>query len=125
MNIVFNVPEHVHNRLKVLEEDFMTQLSAMRPNINTIWHSSQKPATEKYAPTFRAKINVKGDRTCKFYTADNETTSAPENWRGCEMNAVVRVGGAYTQQRGAGTLFEVSHIQYDVNQAGASQNPFA
>ena len=124
-SLVFSIPEDVHNRLKNLEDDFKTQLTVMRPNIDSVWFSSLKPSTGNYEPTFRAKINVKGDRVCKFYGPDNEIASAPENWRGCEMDVVVRVGGAYTQQRGAGALFEVTHARCGPNQVGKSQNPFA
>ena len=121
-SVVFSIPEDVFKILNGFEDDFKAQLSTEYPKVAETWHSSLKPA-DKYAATFRAKINLSGDKACKFFTTEQEPTSTPSNWRGFEVNAVIRIGGVYTQSRGAGMLCEVTHLQYD--QPQEQSNPFA
>ena len=122
-SVVFSIPEDVYKLLRSFEDGFKAQLSASEcPKVEEMWHSSLKPS-EKYAATFRAKINLSGDKACTFFTTEQEATKAPSNWRGLEVNAVIRIGGVYTQARGVGMLCEVTHLQYEQSQE--QSNPFA
>ena len=122
-SVVFSIPDEVYQLLRSFEDDFKAQLSTSEcPKVEEMWHSSLKPA-EKYAATFKAKINLSGDKACTFFTMDQEPAKAPSNWRGLEVNAVLRIGGVYAQARGVGMLCEVTHLQYE--QAQETSNPFA
>ena len=121
-SLVLSISEEDHKRLQTLETDLRTQLQAQCPDIENRWASSLKDATEKWPANLRAKVNLKGDRICKFLDASGTPTSPPDSWRRLKANVVIRIGGVYLQTRGAGLLIEVSHLQYEPQ---IPENPFA
>ena len=121
-NLLFSISEEDHQQIKSLEADIYLQLQDQCPDIATRWTSCLKDATDKWPATLRVKINLKGTRSCKFLNAAGDTTSPPELWRRLTANAIIRIGGAYLQARGAGLLVEVSHLQYEPQ---LPENPFA
>ena len=123
--IVLSISPEVYDRLTNFSNSFKAQLAETYPDIAQKWTSSLKAATDKYPAQLKAKIYVKGERTCKYYNMDGLTCKPPENWRRLEATAVVRVGGIYVQSRGAGMILDVTHLQYDPNAADLAANPFA
>ena len=121
-NLLFSISEEDQQQIKSLEADIYLQLQDKCPDIASRWTSCLKDATDKWPATLRTKINLKGTRTCKFLGAIGDTTPPPESWRLLSTNAVIRIGGAYLQARGAGLLVEVTHLQYA---AQPPMNPFA
>ena len=120
--IVLTISQEDHQQVRSLEADLYLQLQAQYPDIDKRWTSCLKDATDKYAPTLRAKINMSGARACKFLDAAGDSTTPPDNWRRLQANAIIRIGGAYLQSRGAGLLVEVTHLQYEQQ---LPENPFA
>ena len=121
--IVLSIPQDAYDSIAHLSENFQQQLDAKHPGIAQKWTSSLKQS-DKYAPTLRAKINLKGDRECKFYDMSGQPAKAPAEWRKLEVTAVLRLGGVYVQSKGAGLLLDVTHLQYDPAQ-NQGANPFA
>ena len=105
--IVFDVPESVFAAFASVEEFCRQSLDAQ-----SLWCSSLRPS-ERYPATLKAKINVAGDRTAKFYNEANEPADPPTNWRRLPCNAVVQLRGCYVQKQSVGMLFEVYHLQYN------------
>ena len=124
MSLVFSVPEDVASTLNNWSESFQLQLEGVSPDLAKKWHSSIKPATDKYPAQLRTKLNVKGDKACKCYDMEGEYTSLPQQWRGLEVSAIIRFGGVYVQKANAGMLFEVTALQFDPS-VSREQNPFA
>ena len=122
--IVLSIPQDAYDRLASFSDSFAAQLAEKYPDIAQKWTSSLKAATDKYASSLKAKINLKGDRVCKFFSPEGLSIKAPENWRRLDVTAIVRLGGIYVQSRGAGMLLEVTHLQFDPR-AQQEQNPFA
>ena len=124
--IVLSISQEDYDKLSEFSESFKTQLIELYPDINKSWNNCMKPATEKYPSQLKAKINVKGDRACKFYNPQGLTIEAPSNWGRLEVTAIVRLGGIYVQSktRGAGMTLDVTHVQYDPH-AQREENPFA
>ena len=76
-SVVFSIPEDVYKLLRSFEDGFKAQLSASEcPKVEEMWYSSFKPA-EKYAATFRAKINLSGDKSCAFFTTNSSNNCEP------------------------------------------------
>jgi len=121
--IVLNITQEVYDSIAHLIENFQQQLDSKHPGIAQKWNSSLKPA-DKYEPTIRAKICLKGDKVCKFYDMSGQTIDTPTEWRKLEVTAVIRLGGVYVQSKGAGLLLDVTHLQYDPDQ-NQGVNPFA
>jgi len=60
-SVVFSIPDEVYQVLRSFEDDSKAQLSASEcPKVEEMWHGSLKPA-EKYAATFKAKVNLSGE----------------------------------------------------------------
>ena len=123
--IVLSISPAVYDQLTSFSDSFKAQLTETYPDIAQKWTSSLKAATDKYQPQLKAKINLKGDRVCKYFSPEGLAIKAPANWRRLDVTAVVRVGGIYVQSRGAGMLLEISHLQYDPHAADLAANPFA
>ena len=113
--IVLSISPAVYDQLTSFSDSFKAQLTETYPDIAQKWTSSLKAATDKYPAQLKCKINLKGDRVCKYYSPEGLTIKAPENWRRLDVTAIVRLGGIYVQSRGAGMLLEVTHLQYDPN----------
>ena len=126
MSLVFNVPEDVADIMNKWTESFQLQLEKISPDLSKKWHSSIKPANDKYPAQLRTKLNVKGDKACQCYDMEGEYTSLPHClcWRGLEVNAIIRFGGVYVQKANAGMLFDVTALQFDPS-VSREQNPFA
>ena len=122
--IVLSISPEVYDQLTSFSDSFKAQLSEKYPDIAQKWTSCLKAATDKYAAQLKAKINLKGDKACKFFSPEGLSIKTPETWRRLEVTAVVRIGGIYVQSKGAGMLLEVTHLQYDPH-AQQEQNPFA
>ena len=124
VGIVLSISPECFDHLKTFSSNFQEQLCEKHPDIGQKWSSSLKDATDKYSPTLKAKINVKGSKQCQFFDMSGQSCKAPENWRQLEANVVVRLGGVWVQSKSAGVLFEVSHLQFDPQQHCVI-NPFA
>ena len=120
--IVLSISPEDHQQAKSLEADLFLQIQTLCPDLDKRWTSCLKDATDKYAPTLRAKINMSGPRVCKFLNAAGDPTPPPDSWRLLQVNAIIRIGGVYLQTRGAGLLVEVTHLQFS---AEPPANPFA
>ena len=121
-SLVLSISPEDHKALSALETNLRQQLQAQFPDLDSRWTSCLKDATDKFAPTLRCKINLKGARVCKFLDGSGAPASPPESWRRLSANVVIRIGGAYIQARGAGLLVEVTHLQYEPQ---PPENPFA
>ena len=121
-SLVLSISPEEYRALSSLETDLRQQLQAQFPDIDSRWTSCLKDATDKFSPTMRGKINLKGARVCKFLDGAGVPTCPPESWRRLSANVVIRIGGAYLQARGAGLLVEVTHLQYEPQ---PPENPFA
>jgi hypothetical protein len=121
-SLVLSVSPDDHKALSALETSLRQQLQAQFPDLDSRWTSCLKDATDKFAPTLRCKINLKGARVCKFLDGAGAPASPPESWRRLQANVVIRIGGAYLQARGAGLLVEATHLQYEPQ---LPENPFA
>ena len=95
VGIVMSIPQDAYDRIASFSESFKKQLSEKHPDIGQKWNGSLKPATDQYAPTLRAKINLKGDKQCQFYDLEGQSCSAPSQWRRLDANVVLRLGGVY------------------------------
>ena len=124
--IVLSISQEDYDKLSGFSENLKSQLTELYPEIDKSWNNCLKPATEKYSPQLKAKINVKGERICKFYNSKGVTIEAPDNWNRLEVTAIVRLGGVYVQSktRGAGMTLDLTHVQYDPH-AQREENPFA
>lgn len=121
-SLVLSISPEDHKALSALETNLRQQLQAQFPDLDSRWTSCLKDATDKFAPTLRCKINLKGARVCKFLDGTGASTSPPESWRRLPTNVVIRIAGVYIQARGAGLLVEVTHLQYEPQ---LPENPFA
>ena len=122
--ITLAIPEDVYEKVQSFSKSFKAQLSANHPDVEGKWNSSLKAATDKYPANLKAKVNLRGVKTCQFYDMEGQPAGMPEQWRRLEVTAVIRLGGVYVQSRGAGMILDVTHLQFDPAQIPA-QNPFA
>jgi len=122
--IVLSISEDVSEKIQSFSKSFEAQLLTNHPDVEGKWNSSIKAATDKYPANLKAKINLRGLKPCLFYNMECHVEETPEQWRGLEVTAVIRLGGVYVQSRGAGMILDVTHLQFDPAQILA-QNPFA
>ena len=121
-SLVLSITPEDCQAFREIETALRKQVEKQFPNAESKWSSCLKDATDKYAATIRTKINLKGPRACRFMDASGAESAPPESWRKLEANAVIRIGGAYLQARGAGLLVEVTHLQFEPQ---LPENPFA
>ena len=124
MSLLLSISKEIFKSFKMISDDFKAQLTELHPYLDSKWTDSTKEATEKYDSNLRVKINVKGDKACKYYDLEGSSTDSPKTWKGLKATVVIRIGGGYIQPRGAGLLLDVTHLRYDPNQQSEA-NPFA
>lgn len=110
-NIVFEISPETEHALATLEETVRQSMDEQVSNINSIWCSAIKPATDFHGPTTKAKIKVSGEQVCKFYDEDNVATELPSAFRPLEAKVVLRIQGVYVQKQAAGLMMTVTHMQ--------------
>ena len=94
------------------------------PNTDSIWSTSLQRSAN-YPATFKAKINLLGDRAAKFYDVADETAERPSNWKRLPCNAVLQVRGCYLQRQSLGLLLEKTHLQHGTERSDAERgSPF-
>ena len=113
LGMVMTLDEDTTQHIQEIKTTLIQQLKS-----KATWNSSVKES-DNYAPNFRCKINK--ERT-QVFTEDNERAEWPQMWRGRTINAVVRLGGTYSQSQSCGPLWEVTHVQL---QPEIEENPFA
>ena len=113
LGMVMTLDGDLLQRIQEIETSLHQQL-----NSKAGWNSSVKES-DKFEPTFRSKINKE---RAQLFTEDNESIEWPQSWRGRTINAIVRLGGTYSQSQSCGPLWEVTHVQM---QPEVEENPFA
>lgn len=115
LGTVLNVTEEQSSKIAAVEDTIRQHLDG-----DAKWYSSLK-TSEDYGASFRPKINK--DKV-HIFSETNEPVAWPETWRGLTINALVRIGGAYSQSQGCGALWEVTHVQLQQSEEEAP-TPFA
>ena len=113
LGIVLSTDGGLLQQIKEIETNLHQQL-----NSNSKWNSSVKES-DKYEPTFRCKINKE---RAQIFTEEKESVDWLKIWRGRTINAIVRLGGTYSQSQSCGPLWEVTHVQLCPE---VDENPFA
>lgn len=110
-NIVFEISPEIEHALATLEETIRQSMDEKVSNINSIWCSVIKPATDFHGPTAKAKIKVSGEQVCRFYDENNAATEPPSAFKSLDAKVVLRIQGVYIQKQAAGLLMSVTHMQ--------------
>ena len=110
-NIVLEVTSEIEQALATMEDAIRQALDEKIPNINAIWVSSLKPESSHIGPTVRAKINVSGKQSCKFFGEANAATELPSAFKSLDAQVVLHIQGVYVQKQAAGLLMTVTHMQ--------------
>ena len=110
-SIVLEISPEIEHALATLEEAIRQSMVEQVSNINSIWCSVIKPATDLRGPTAKAKIKVSGEQVCKFYDDSNAATEPPLAFKSLDAKVVLRIQGVYVQKQAAGLLMTVTHMQ--------------
>jgi hypothetical protein len=110
-NIVFEISPEIEHALAKLEETIRQSMEEQVSNINSVWSSVIKPATDFHGPTAKAKIRISGEQVCKFYDESNAATEPPLAFKSMDAKVVLRIQGVYVQKQAAGLLMTVTHMQ--------------
>ena len=79
------------------------------PKIDSIWHSSTKPA-DKHPSSFRAKLVVAGDKACPCVNMAGDGIPLPSDWVGLSVIPILSIRAAYVQRNLAGLVIEVTSL---------------
>lgn len=110
-NIVFEISPEIEHALAALEDTLRQLMEERVSNIDSIWCSAIKPATDFNGPTMKAKIRVSGEQVCKFFDENNMTRETPEVFKALDAKVVLCIQGIYVQKQAAGLLMTVTHMQ--------------
>jgi hypothetical protein len=108
-SIVFSIPDDLRRQLEAIEEWCRDHLRESTPNVDSVWHSSIRPAAQ-YPASLRAKITVAGPSPCSFIDEEGNPVPEPTDWAGLPVIPIVEFRGVYTQKGAAGMLLETVHL---------------
>lgn len=74
---------------------------------------SSLKTSEKYAPTFKAKINLSGRGQVKLWDADRQARPAPSCWTACTVRPRIVLKSCWASAKECGALFEATDLLVD------------
>ena len=69
--------------------------------------------SDKYAATFRLKMNVAGKNAVRLWTPEALRRGAPERWTQCSARPLIQLKGLWIMGRDFGVLAETSDVQLE------------
>ena len=105
VNICFTISDEWVDAVKRLEGVCKEKVG------ESTWASCIKE-TEGYAPLLKAKLQLTGEKACKYYDDEGRSTSMPLSWNRIQCNAIISVRGIYFAGTSTGLQLDVTHIQY-------------
>ena len=82
---------------------------------------------EDCAALLRAKLNVSGNKSCRFWTSKYARCEAPEDFKDCDLVPRINVRSLWIMGSDCGLTLECTDIMYDNHQESCpfiTENPF-
>ena len=105
VNICFTISDEWIDAIKRLENECKEKVG------ESTWASCIKE-TEGYAPLLKAKLQLTGEKACKYYDEEDRVAPMPLSWNRIQCNAMISIRGIYSAGTSTGLQLDVTHIQY-------------
>jgi hypothetical protein len=98
---------------------FKKELS--KEQVRDAYHPTVKRQGD-YPPLLRLKIDSAGRRACRYWTVDQKTRDAPEDWRGAELKVMFHLSHLWIMGTSCGLVLNATDL---LVQESSSAFPFA
>ena len=103
--LILNISEEVFTAFATLEDTIRDLLRPLHPNVNQLWHSALRQASN-YPAQLRVKVNLSGGREVQVFNEADQRIDVPTNWRGLEVVPIVSLA-VFVQSKTAGLIVDL------------------